>query len=113
MVSVGRLWNFLAAFLEPDILVIDEVLAVGDSDFQKKCLQKMEDVGKHGRTVLFVSHNMQMVTRLCSRAILLEKGQIKDDGAADKVVASYLSSGRVYHLILAQVTSAVKNVDMA
>jgi len=96
--SVGmkiRLGFSVAAFLEPDILVIDEVLAVGDSDFQKKCLQKMEDVGKHGRTVLFVSHNMQMVTRLCSRAILLERGQIKDDGPADKVVASYLSSGRV------------------
>jgi lipopolysaccharide transport system ATP-binding protein len=55
----------------------------------------MESVGQHGRTVLFVSHNMQMVTRLCSRAILLEKGQIKDDGSADKVVASYLTSGRV------------------
>ena len=96
--SVGmkiRLGFSVAAFLEPDILVIDEVLAVGDSDFQKKCLQKMESVGQHGRTVLFVSHNMQMVTRLCSRAILLEKGQIKDDGPADKVVASYLSSGRV------------------
>ncbi len=96
--SVGmkiRLGFSVAAFLEPDILVIDEVLAVGDSDFQKKCLQKMETVGKHGRTVLFVSHNMQMVTRLCSRAILLERGQIKDDGPADKVVASYLSSGRV------------------
>ena len=96
--SVGmkiRLGFSVAAFLEPDILVIDEVLAVGDSDFQKKCLQKMEDVGKHGRTVLFVSHNMQMVTRLCSRAILLEKGKIKDDGPADKVVAAYLSSGRV------------------
>jgi lipopolysaccharide transport system ATP-binding protein len=96
--SVGmkiRLGFSVAAFLEPDILVIDEVLAVGDSDFQKKCLQKMEDVGKHGRTVLFVSHNMQMVTRLCTRAILLEKGTIKDDGPADKVVASYLSSGRV------------------
>ena len=94
--SVGmkiRLGFSVAAFLEPDILVIDEVLAVGDSDFQKKCLQKMETVGKHGRTVLFVSHNMQMITRLCSRAILLEKGQIKDDGPADKVVASYLTSG--------------------
>lgn len=96
--SVGmkiRLGFSVAAFLEPDILVIDEVLAVGDADFQKKCLQKMETVGKHGRTVLFVSHNMQMITRLCSRAILLEKGQIKDDGRADKVVASYLSSGRL------------------
>jgi lipopolysaccharide transport system ATP-binding protein len=95
--SVGmkvRLGFSVAAFLEPDILVIDEVLAVGDSDFQKKCLQKMETVGKHGRTVLFVSHNMQMITRLCSRAILLERGQIKDDGPADKVVASYLTSDR-------------------
>jgi len=94
--SVGmkiRLGFSVAAFLEPDILVIDEVLAVGDSDFQKKCLNKMETVGKHGRTVLFVSHNMQMVTRLCSRVILLENGQIKDDGPADKVVASYLASG--------------------
>jgi lipopolysaccharide transport system ATP-binding protein len=96
--SVGmsiRLGFSVAAFLEPDILVIDEVLAVGDADFQKKCLQKMESVGQHGRTVLFVSHNMQMVTRLCSRAILLEKGQIKDDGPADKVVASYLTSGKL------------------
>jgi lipopolysaccharide transport system ATP-binding protein len=94
--SVGmkiRLGFSVAAFLEPDILVIDEVLAVGDSDFQKKCLKKMETVGQHGRTVLFVSHNMQMITRLCSRAILLEKGQIKDDGPAEKVVASYLTSG--------------------
>jgi lipopolysaccharide transport system ATP-binding protein len=96
--SVGmkiRLGFSVAAFLEPDILIIDEVLAVGDSDFQKKCLQKMETVGKHGRTVLFVSHNMQMITRLCSRAILLERGEIKDDGPADKVVASYLTSGRL------------------
>ena len=96
--SVGmkiRLGFSVAAYLEPDILVIDEVLAVGDSDFQKKCLQKMETVGKYGRTVLFVSHNMQMITRLCSRAILLEKGQIKNDGPADKVVASYLTSGTV------------------
>ena len=95
--SVGmkiRLGFSVAAFLEPDILVIDEVLAVGDYDFQKKCLQRMETVGKHGRTVLFVSHNMQMITRLCSRAILLEKGQIKLDGPADRVVASYMTSER-------------------
>ena len=72
-----RLAFSVAAHLEPDILLIDEVLAVGDFDFQKKCLNKMEDVGLQGRTVLFVSHNMQMITRLCSRAILLEKGQIK------------------------------------
>ena len=71
-----RLAFSVAAHLEPDILVIDEVLAVGDYDFQKKCLKKMEDVGQQGRTVLFVSHNMQMITRLCSRAIILENGQI-------------------------------------
>jgi lipopolysaccharide transport system ATP-binding protein len=96
--SVGmkiRLGFSVAAFLEPDILVIDEVLAVGDYDFQKKCLQRMETVGQGGRTVLFVSHNMQMIARLCSRAILLERGQIKEDGPADKVVASYLTSERV------------------
>jgi lipopolysaccharide transport system ATP-binding protein len=90
-----RLAFSVAAHLEPDILLIDEVLAVGDFDFQKKCLNKMEDVGQQGRTVLFVSHNMQMITRLCSRAILLEKGQIEDDGPADKIVASYLTSGLV------------------
>jgi lipopolysaccharide transport system ATP-binding protein len=90
-----RLAFSVAAHLEPDILVIDEVLAVGDFDFQKKCLKKMEDVGQQGRTVLFVSHNMQMITRLCSRAILLENGQIKDDGPADKMVAAYITSGKV------------------
>jgi lipopolysaccharide transport system ATP-binding protein len=94
--SVGmkiRLGFSVAAFLEPDILVIDEVLAVGDYDFQKKCLQRMETVGQHGRTVLFVSHNMQMITRLCTRAIFLEKGQIKEDGPASKIVAKYMTSG--------------------
>jgi len=96
--SVGmkiRLGFSVAAYLDPELLVIDEVLAVGDFDFQKKCLAKMEDVGKHGRTVLFVSHNMQAITRLCSRAILLQDGKIFNDGPADKVVAAYLTSGSV------------------
>ena len=87
-----RLAFSVAAHLEPDILFIDEVLAVGDFDFQKKCLNKMEDVGQQGRTVLFVSHNMQAITRLCSRAILLENGQIKADGPSSKVVAKYMTS---------------------
>ena len=94
--SVGmkiRLGFSVAAYLEPEILIIDEVLAVGDYDFQKKCLNKMEDVGKRGRTVLFVSHNMQAITRLCSRAILLENGQIKADGSSSEVVAKYLTTG--------------------
>jgi lipopolysaccharide transport system ATP-binding protein len=87
-----RLGFSVAAHLEPEILIIDEVLAVGDFDFQKKCLNKMQDVGKQGRTVLFVSHNMQAVTRLCSRAILLEEGRIKYDGASSEVVAKYMTT---------------------
>ncbi len=86
-----RLAFSVAAHLEPDILIIDEVLAVGDAEFQKKCLNKMEDAGKQGRTVLFVSHNMPAVTRLCPRAIFLENGKIVDDGPSQKVVANYLS----------------------
>ncbi|MGD9210203.1 MAG: ABC transporter ATP-binding protein [Desulfobacteraceae bacterium] len=88
-----RLAFSVAAHLEPEILIIDEVLAVGDADFQKKCLNKMEDVGKEGRTVIFVSHNMPAVTRLCDRAVLIEKGQLTDDGPAPKVVGEYLRAG--------------------
>jgi lipopolysaccharide transport system ATP-binding protein len=88
-----RLGFAVAAHLEPDILIVDEVLAVGDARFQKKCLNKMQDVGKEGRTVLFVSHNMQAITRLCPRAILLDDGKILVDGPADKVVSAYLNSG--------------------
>jgi lipopolysaccharide transport system ATP-binding protein len=88
-----RLAFAVAAHLEPDILIVDEVLAVGDARFQKKCLSKMHDVGSHGRTVLFVSHNMQAVTRLCPRAILLDDGKIIDDGPSHKVVSNYLNSG--------------------
>jgi lipopolysaccharide transport system ATP-binding protein len=88
-----RLAFSVAAHLEPDILVIDEVLAVGDADFQKKCLNKMDEVGTSGRTVLFVSHNMPAVTRLCTRAILIEEGRIIEEGTAEGIVRSYLSSG--------------------
>jgi lipopolysaccharide transport system ATP-binding protein len=87
-----RLGFSVAAHLEPDILVIDEVLAVGDADFQKKCLNKMEDVGKQGRTVLFVSHNMSAVTRLCGRCIHIEGGRLIEDGLPDTVVKNYLCS---------------------
>lgn len=87
-----RLGFSVAAHLEPDILVIDEVLAVGDADFQKKCLHKMEDVGRDGRTVLFVSHNMSAVTRLCGRSLLIEGGRLVDDGPSDSIVKKYLCS---------------------
>jgi lipopolysaccharide transport system ATP-binding protein len=87
-----RLAFSVAAHLEPEILIVDEVLAVGDADFQKKCLDKMENVGQQGRTVLFVSHNMPAVTRLCSRTILLNHGKIIDDGPSAKVVKKYLTT---------------------
>jgi len=88
-----RLAFAVAAHLEPEILIVDEVLAVGDAEFQKKCLNKMEAVGKEGRTVLFVSHNMAAITRLCQRGILLSAGSIIDDGDAHSIVSSYLTSG--------------------
>jgi lipopolysaccharide transport system ATP-binding protein len=88
-----RLAFAVAAHLEPDILVVDEVLAVGDASFQRKCLNKMQDVGRDGRTVLFVSHNMSAITRLCERTILLDAGQVIADGPSYEVVSSYLNSG--------------------
>jgi len=84
-----RLAFSVAAHLEPDILLIDEVLAVGDISFQKKCLGKMEDVAKQGRTVLFVSHHMVAVRSLCKNAIWLDKGRIKEKGDINEVVRNY------------------------
>ncbi|HEY0347333.1 MAG TPA: ABC transporter ATP-binding protein [Pyrinomonadaceae bacterium] len=88
-----RLAFAVAAYLEPEILLVDEVLSVGDASFQRKCLDRMKDVGRHGRTVIFVSHNMPAVTRLCERTILLDGGTILQDGPSHKVVGSYLKSG--------------------
>jgi lipopolysaccharide transport system ATP-binding protein len=87
-----RLAFAVAAHLEPEILIVDEVLAVGDVAFQKKCLGKMEGVASQGRTVLFVSHNMQAVTRLCQRVILLDGGSVAEDGSTSQVVTKYLTS---------------------
>jgi lipopolysaccharide transport system ATP-binding protein len=89
-----RLAFAVAAHLEPDILIVDEVLAVGDAEFQRKCLGKMESVVREGRTVLFVSHNMAAVKALCGRAILLRGGRVVRDGNVDDVVETYLQSGR-------------------
>jgi lipopolysaccharide transport system ATP-binding protein len=85
-----RLAFSIAAHLEPDVLIVDEVLAVGDVGFQKKCLRKMREVGESGRTVFFVSHDMQAVTRLCSRVLWLQSGELRGDGEAKSVVSSYL-----------------------
>ncbi len=87
-----RLAFSVAAYLEPEILLIDEVLAVGDAAFQKKCLGKMDEVSKSGRTVLFVSHNLGAVKTLCSRAVILKKGVIKFNGAVAEGIDQYLNA---------------------
>jgi len=90
-----RLAFAVAAHLNPEILVVDEVLAVGDYAFQQKCLNKMHDVSTQGRTVLFVSHNMAAIRRLCQRCILLDEGRIVGFGATDELVQTYMTSGLV------------------
>ncbi len=89
-----RLAFAVAAHLEPEILIVDEVLAVGDAQFQQKCLGKMGEVARGGRTVLFVSHNMAAVQSLCSRAILLDRGRIAQDGAAAESIRAYMAGTR-------------------
>jgi len=91
-----RLAFSVAAHLDPEILVIDEVLAVGDIEFQKKCIGKMHDVSNKGKTVIFVSHNTAVLANLCDRGILLNEGQIHDDGAINDVLQNYLNSGLKY-----------------
>jgi lipopolysaccharide transport system ATP-binding protein len=89
-----RLAFAVAAHLTPEILLVDEVLAVGDDRFQKKCMGKMESVGKEGRTVLFVSHNMTAIHRLCQRVILLDDGTIRADGDTSEIISLYLNADR-------------------
>jgi lipopolysaccharide transport system ATP-binding protein len=90
-----RLGFSVLAHMDPDILIVDEVLAVGDVRFQKKCMGKMEDVGQNGRTVILVSHDMPAITRMCKRAILLNKGEVAQEGAAHDVVRHYLHAGHI------------------
>lgn len=90
-----RLAFSVAAHLEPEVLLIDEVLAVGDLEFQQKCLGKMEEVSKqHGRTILFVSHNMSYISGLCNRAILLDSGKLISEGKAPAVISQYIERTR-------------------
>lgn len=86
-----RLAFSVAAHLEPEILIVDEVLAVGDAQFQKKCLGKMKDVGKEGRTVIFVSHNMGAISSLCKKSLLLEKGELVEFDESSKVIKKYFA----------------------
>jgi lipopolysaccharide transport system ATP-binding protein len=90
-----RLGFAVAAHLEPDILIVDEVLAVGDVEFQKKCLGKMNDVASEGRTVLFVSHNMSAVSELCNTGIMLNNGKIAYSGEIEDVIANYIEMTRL------------------
>jgi lipopolysaccharide transport system ATP-binding protein len=87
-----RLAFAVAAHLETEILVVDEVLAVGDMQFQKKCLGKMDDIARRGRTVLFISHNMEAIQRLCTRGLLMDQGRLIASGSIDEVVARYRSA---------------------
>ncbi|MEC9376158.1 MAG: ABC transporter ATP-binding protein [Pseudomonadota bacterium] len=87
-----RLAFSVMAHLDPDILIVDEVLAVGDAEFQRKCLNRMGSVGKSGKTVLFVSHNMAAVTRLCDRGLLIRDGEVISDSSAADVVHQYVTS---------------------
>jgi ABC-2 type transport system ATP-binding protein/lipopolysaccharide transport system ATP-binding protein len=87
-----RLAFSVAAHLEPDIMVVDEVLAVGDAEFQAKCLGRMESAEREGRTILFVSHNLDAITRLCNRALWLERGTVRSMGPASEIVEAYLTS---------------------
>src|SRR4029450_7492991 len=88
-----RLAFAVAAHLEPEILMVDEVLAVGDIRFQKKCLGKMGEVARAGRTILYVAHNMPAISRLCQRAILMGNGRVIQDGPVHEVISTYLNSG--------------------
>lgn len=104
-----RLAFAVAANLESEVLIIDEVLSVGDEDFQKKCLGKIDKISKSGRTVLFVSHNIQAVRKLCTKVILLENGKIKEIGKVNDVIASYYKVNEL--LNLNQKTFLSKTVD--
>ncbi len=86
-----RLAFGVAAHLETEVLLVDEVLAVGDAQFQKKCFEKMREIGTQGRTILFVSHNMSAVRSLCEQALIIEKGAVVAQGAIDETVDRYLS----------------------
>lgn len=101
-----RLGFSVAAHLEPEILVIDEVLAVGDAEFQSKCIGKMQDVAQAGRTVLFVSHQMASISRLTTRCIVLANGEIDFDGATPAAISRYINSARATQNLFHDVTNA-------
>lgn len=104
-----RLAFAVAAHLEPEILIIDEVLAVGDAEFQKKCLGKMNEISKSGRTVIFVSHDMNAIEQLCSSAVILKKGILTEEGEARKMISHYLNENKNFSFTQLPLS---ENVDM-
>lgn len=107
-----RLAFAVAAHLESEILIVDEVLAVGDSQFQKKCLGKMNDVTKNeGRTVLFVSHNMGAITQLCNRTIVLDNGSVMCDEKTDKAISQYLNRNKSQDFVFCRGRSSLKKIN--
>jgi lipopolysaccharide transport system ATP-binding protein len=107
-----RLAFAVAAHLEPEILVVDEVLAVGDYAFQQKCLNKMQDVSTQGRTILFVSHNMGAISRLCKNGILLDHGKMLAMGPTTEVVQTYMTSGLIERPEYVQVSNPQKAINL-
>lgn len=110
-----RLAFAVAAHLEPDILIIDEVLAVGDAEFQKKCLGKMQDVTGQGRTIIFVSHNMNAVNRLCQKAVFLTNGTVNSIGKTQDIIEDYLqvhSTGFVTQMLFNQENQSDKDIQL-
>lgn len=105
-----RLAFAVAAHLEPEILVIDEVLAVGDAAFQKKCLSKMDDVSKEGRTILFVSHNMQAIKQLCNKFIYLKDGKLIEIGNEEEIISHYLKNSQDMITGAKQIESIISNL---
>ena len=101
-----RLGFSIAAHLEPDILLLDEVLAVGDAEFQAKCLERVNELHRHGRTIVFISHDLLSVERLCRRVVLLGHGQVIADGPAREVIATYQEMGRMRTTTEEAVTAA-------
>lgn len=107
-----RLAFAVAAHLEPEILIIDEILAVGDVQFQKKCLGRMQDVAKSGRTILFVSHNLGAINQLCQRTLLLKKGELVADGKPADVIKDYLNSELQENAVYKQKSNKNKSINL-
>ena len=108
-----RLAFAVAAHLEPEILIIDEVLAVGDAEFQKKCLGKMNEISKSGRTVIFVSHDMNAIEQLCNKAIILQKGIIKKQGETSQLISDYLNENKNFNFNTLSLTENIELVNLS